>query len=178
MNKKCHITDYEFKLTDKFFFDTNIWFYLIGPTENPDKNAHIYMSALEKMQQSECKIYIDVIVLSEFINRYAKYLALKEFNIDVHQYEKFRENKQFKVVSSAVNNACKKILAIAERISSDFESVVLNEILSLYSDNKADFNDQILENICITNNLKLVTHDIDFKQAKCEILTANYKLLH
>lgn len=177
MTERYLITNYEFSRDDQLFFDTNIWFYLVGSSEKPDKNASIYFAALERIQQSGCQIYIDVIVLSEFINRYAKYLALKQFNIDSAQYDKFRESKNFKNITKMVYDASEKILSLAKRISSNFESIELNAILSLYSDNKVDFNDQILEFICINNQLKLVTHDQDFKRAKCDILTANYNLL-
>lgn len=177
MNNKCYIDNYPFNMDDQLFFDTNIWLYIMGPAINPDKNALIYMSALEKIKQAGCKIYIDIIVLSEFINRYAKYLAMKQFNIDNTQFDKFKESKNFKIVTKAVSEVSSNILAIANRITSGFESIELSSILSRYSDNDANFNDQVIEQICISNQFKLVTHDLDFKRAKCDILSANYNLL-
>ncbi len=177
MNNIININNYIFTPEDKLLFDTNIWFYLICPKDNPDKYAQMYFKALDKILHNKCKIFIDVIILSEFINRYAKYLAKQKFDIDVMQYEKFRDGKKFKAVALLVAEAVDKILELANRISSDFDSIEMNAILSHYAQLRADFNDQILEHICITNNLKLVTNDIDFKRAKCIILTANNKLL-
>lgn len=41
---------------------------------------------------------------------------------------------------------------------------------------EADFNDQILAEICRINNIKLVTHYADFGGYNLTILTANPKL--
>ncbi|CBN56512.1 MULTISPECIES: hypothetical protein [Kamptonema] len=41
--------------------------------------------------------------------------------------------------------------------------------MSGYAVGDADFNDKILAELCKAKNLKLVTHDADFK---CEALTA------
>lgn len=176
MSKKINISHYVFTPQDRLLFDTNIWFYLIGPSDNPDKHAQAYFNALHQIQQNNSTIFIDVIILSEFINRYAKYLAQQKFNIDKSQYDKFRESSHFKEVALQVAETSKKILKMTQRISSGFEALEMDNVLSLFAENKSDFNDQVLENICIANDLKLVTNDADFKRAKCVVLTANHKL--
>ena len=41
----------------------------------------------------------------------------------------------------------------------------------------SDFNDQILAELCKRRNLKLVTHDADFRDRGLNILTTNPRLL-
>lgn len=177
MKKIFNIRDYKFSAEDRLFFDTNIWFYLIGPRDNPDKQAQVYFRALEDILQSKSIVYIDTIIISELINRYAKYLAKQLYNIETRQYEKFRESKKFNAVTQAVGKALNGIMDISQLVSNSFEKAEINSIISSYSRSGKGFNDQILEQICLANNLMLVTNDIDFKNSKCHILTANYNLL-
>ncbi len=172
-----NISAYKFKSEDRLFFDTNIWFYLIGPRDNPDKYAQIYFNALENILLNKSNVFIDITIISELINRYAKYLAKQRFNIDMTKYEKFRESKNFNKITLEVGEALNKILNISQLISSHFEQSNIVSILSEYSRVGKGFNDQLLEQTCLINNLLLVTNDIDFKSAKCHILTANHSML-
>lgn len=177
MKKIFNISDYKFSSEDKLLFDTNIWFYLIGPRDNPDKQAQIYFKALDDILQNKSNIFIDVIIISELINRYAKYLAKQRYKIEAAQYERFRESKKFNAITMEVGEALNGIMNISQLVSSCFEKSEVNLMLSNYSRLGKGFNDQILEQTCVANNLTLVTNDIDFKKAKCRILTANHNLL-
>lgn len=177
MKKIFNIRDYKFSAEDRLFFDTNIWFYLIGPRDNPDKQAQVYFKALEDIIKNGSIIYIDTIIISELINRYAKYLAKKLYDIDTLQYEKFCESEKYNTVTQAVGKALNGIMDMSQLIPNSFDKVEIGTIIASYSRSGKGFNDQILEKICLANNLLLVTNDIDFKNAQCQILTANYNLL-
>ena len=53
----------------------------------------------------------------------------------------------------------------------------MEALLSDFEANSRDFNDAILAQLCRAKDLKLVTHDGDFKDCGITILTANSNLL-
>ena len=118
-----------------------------------------------------------MLILSEFINLYVKNVAMRKYGVEHKKLKQFRNSANFKDIAQEVVLIVNKILNIAKRIPTEFESIELDIVLDNYSNKNLGFNDQMLEKICTVNNLKLVTHDTDFKQSKCTILTANNKLL-
>jgi predicted nuclease of predicted toxin-antitoxin system len=65
----------------------------------------------------------------------------------------------------------------SEPTRSRFNAAEIVSILTEYAGGEADFNDQVLAELCRADNLKLVTHDADFSGSNLTILTANPKLL-
>lgn len=176
-NNITNIIDYSFSSADRLFFDTNIWFYALGTLHNPDTYARIYADILKKIFVTKCQIFIDVLVFSEFINRFARDIAEQELGISRDKYKDFRNSKKFKVVAQEVVNAANEIIKLSTRIPTTFDRIDPIPILQEFANKNLDFNDQIIETICLTHNLTLVTHDTDFKHAQCRILTANRLLL-
>ena len=70
--KAVMIADHYFDSQDKLFIDTNIWIYIHGLNGPKNPLAKIYSQALKKMIDSKSKIYIDILIISEFINYYAQ----------------------------------------------------------------------------------------------------------
>lgn len=168
-----NIKEYPFSEQDRFFFDTNIWFYAVGRLENPDSYARIYAEAIKNIFTVNCQIFIDTVVFSEFMNRYARDLAQQQFGITRDKYKDFRDSKNFKHVAKQVAAAANIVLEHATTITTKFSNNELTEILHDFATKKRDINDQLIEKICITHDLTLITHDTDFREAKCRILTAN-----
>jgi len=72
-NESYHIEEYTFAAADKLLFDANIWLYIYGPQGNPaDQRTRVYSAALAKILAARSRIVLDVLILSEFINRYAR----------------------------------------------------------------------------------------------------------
>lgn len=65
--------NYSFSEADNFLIDTNIWIYLYGPQLPKDWKTTIYSGALARMLAAKSKIWMDVLILSEFINRYCRH---------------------------------------------------------------------------------------------------------
>jgi len=181
MSKPIDITAYQFVETDKLFFDANVWLSLYGPQGAPnDPRAQIYSNALAEAMRAKSQIWVDVLVMSEFINRFARI----EYDILYPKYarrpdfKQFRNSPEFKPISQAIAAAVRKILKFTARIESGFSTIDINALLAEFESTPNDFNDQVLTGLCLANSLVLVTHDFDFKDRGVNILTANRRILN
>ncbi len=175
MDRKIDIKKYSFSINDSLFFDANIWYFIYGPTDPEDKRSKAYSSALAKILTAKSKIYIDILVLSEFINRYARF----HYNLagTSDDFKQYRQSEDFVPIAKSIVDACKRILKDCARTDSCFELIDFNTLLVDYESKLCDFNDQILAEICKNKDFKFVTHDADFRVFNISILTANQRLL-
>jgi len=181
MSNAIDITAHQFIETDKLFFDANIWLSLYGPQGAPnDPKTQIYSNALAEAMRAKSQIWVDVLVVSEFINR----LARIEYDIQYPNksrrpdFKQFRNSPDFQPIAQAIAAAVRNILKFAARIESGFSTIDINALLTEFETSPSDFNDQILTGLCMTNSLVLVTHDSDFKGKGINILTANRRILN
>lgn len=180
MSKAQDINGYRFSKTDKLFFDANIWLYVYGPQGNPgDSKARTYSSALANAIRAGSLILADVLVISEFINRFARleHQALYQAGKAPQDFKQFRNSPAFQPTAQAIAASVRKILKFAARTENGFATVDINALLTEFEGGGYDFNDQILVQLCISQKMKLVTHDGDFKKAGIDILTANRRIL-
>jgi predicted nucleic acid-binding protein len=180
MSNQVHpIESYKFTAQDAVLFDANIWLYIYGPPSHiSNQYRGAYTLALRRIRGCGCPILLDALVLSEFINAYARFfynkLPLENKPAD---FKLFRNSSEFKPVAEQISRRAKKILEKTEPAKKLFDAMEMTAILSEYAGGEADFNDQILAQICRLNGLMLVTHDADFSATNLTILTANPKLL-
>ncbi len=175
MNKILSIENYNFQVSDKLLLDTNIWLLLYGPQKPTDRRVKIYSDAFLKILKAKSDIYIDVLVVSEFINTYSRQM----YNISnsSENFKKFRQSNQFKPIASEIADMVKRIMERSSRIENGFKALSITTLMDEYAVGDSDFNDQILTEVCKKENLILITDDGDFKKQKLSILTANKKLL-
>ena len=178
--KSFDIQSYNFQPSDYLLFDANIWLYIYGPQGNPnDWKTRAYSNGLANALRASSKLFIDVLILSEFINRYARI----EHNILINQrkanpnFKTFRKSADFKPLATAIANDVRRILYYTQRTEDRFEKLDINSLLMQYEQGNSDFNDQILADLCRSKGIKLVTHDADFKDQGLTIITANNRLL-
>jgi predicted nucleic acid-binding protein len=172
------IDSYTFTKDDTLLFDTNIWMYIYGPQIPRDPLASVYSDALKRILQSQSKIFMDVLILSEFINAYSRY----EFNCayppgSKTDFKAYRKTPAYQAVAKAIADEARRILKYCIRTESFFEDVDIDNLLNDFENNCPDFNDQIFAELCKAKNLKLITHDRDFADSGLTILTANPRLL-
>ncbi len=172
------IKKYTFSEQDHLLLDANIWMSIYGPIAKKDWRTSVYSAALKEIRKNNCEIFIDVLILSEFINAFSR----AEFNqlnpiIKPQNYKDFRNSAQFKPYAQEISINARKIIKICRRCDSVFEYMDLPSLLAQYEEGESDFNDQILVEICKSKDLTLITHDADFKAESINILTANKKLL-
>ena len=177
MNHKTGaVENHNFTAQDRLFLDANIWLYLHSPKQYKASWVNIYSNAFNRLLKANSRIYIDVLVLSEFINSYAR-LKWSLVRRHYRTFKAFRNSPDFKPIAQDIVNDVKQIMNHCSRIESGFATVNMDNLLAEYADGNADFNDQVITELCKSNGLTLITHDSDFRTQDISILTANPSLL-
>lgn len=172
-DKAVAVRDYIFKPEDRLLLDANILLFLYGPGSPKDSRVRDYSRAYKSMLDANSQIYVDVLVVSEFINRYARIKCGPKRN-----FKRFRQSEAFEPVADAITDATRRILKHCKRIRNGFETLQINLLLDEYAQGKSDFNNQVIASICKRERLKLVTDDGDFSRKGIRVLTANRNLLN
>ena len=172
------VDSYKFAESDTLFVDTNIWFYVYAPQPPNDWKTRIYSRALGKILTAKCRIFIDALVLSEFINRYAR-LAYNLFKTagSTIDFKEYRQSPDFKPVAKDIESSVRRILKHCQRTESGFSDCDIDSLLAKYGNGDSDINDQLMVELCKSKGFKLITHDRDFKNCGVTVLTANNRLL-
>ncbi|MEL7665537.1 MAG: PIN domain-containing protein [Methanosarcina mazei] len=169
------IETYDFPEERSYFFDTNIWLYIYGPIGWPDQKSAVYSRALREIRNSNGTIYINCMIISEFINAFSR-IEFKQQTTH-SRYKDFRNSISFRPVAEDIASNVKKILRNTLACDNDLKVIDLPEIMSFFEQGKYDFNDLVFAEICRSGEMVFVTHDKDFSELGVEILTANEKLL-
>ena len=170
------VSRYKFSSTDQLFLDANIWLCFYGP-QQPQAPRYVktYSDAFKRILSAQSHIHIDVLIVSEFINRCAR-LQWELAAPSIKNFKDFRNNPYFKLHAQGIVDDVKRILKHCSRIESGFEKLSINDLLDSYASGGFDFNDQVIAELCKREGLTLVTHDGDFKDSGIPILTANRNL--
>ncbi len=162
MSKTEDISRHRFSSADKLFLDANIWLYVYGPQGNPaDLRTRIYSGALANAIRAKSQILIDVLVVSEFINRFAR----MEYDIQYpdkanrKDFKQFRTSSDFVPLAQTIARETGKIMRFCSRTESGFASIDIRALMTEYEAGNCDFNDQVLARLCQNQGLLLVTHD-------------------
>ena len=167
---------YTFTHRDKLFLDANIWLYLFGPEDRRNHWNQIYSQVFNRILDANSQVYIDVLVVSEFINAYAR-MKQKIVAPYINSFKNFRSSPYFKPVAEDIADDVELVLSYCSKIESGFTALPMNALLNDYATGDCDFNDQVITEICKNNGFTLITNDSDFKTQEVPILTANSKLL-
>ena len=175
-NNAVSVASYNFKPDDELLLDTNIWLFVYGPQKPGNARVAIYSQALAKILAAKSRIYIDVLIVSEFINTYArlKWNVLGKPRAD---FKRFRNSQDFKPIAQGVADDIQRVLNHCSRVDNGFKELDIDELIAEYGAGNSDFNDQIIAALCKKNGLKLVTDDGDFGGQGIPIVTANKRLL-
>lgn len=171
------VEDYNFTPQDQLFLDTNIWLYLYAPQETQRHWVNIYSEVFERILKARSGIFTDVLVLSEFINVYAR----QEWKLKagpIRDFKKFRNSRRFKPIAQNIAADVKRVLGHCSRIKSGSSVLKMDSLLDEYAASNSDFNDQVITELCKTNGFTLITNDSDFKNQTIPVLSANPKLLN
>jgi predicted nucleic acid-binding protein len=167
-----------FRPGDRYFLDANIWLDIHGPLAGKNPMAAAYSTALDNMTRQGSQIHLDVLVLSEFVNRFARleYKRLRP-GWPPSRFKEFRKSAAFKLVARDIALHARQILGMVLPCDSGFTSVDQPALLTRYEAGDHDLNDLIIAELCKARALTLVTHDADFRDSGLPILTANKALL-
>lgn len=169
------IRDFRVKSGDFFFFDNNVWMFLFSPISNAkSKQQEIYGNLLKSIQSAHATIYINSLVVSEYVNRSLKlnYSLWKDrelksgnYNVDYKRY--YRPTRDFDIAQEDAYSEVADILTIAHRKPDDFNALRLDDVMNAKG---MDFNDAYYANFCKLNRLILVTDDRDFQNSPLDII--------
>lgn len=171
------VDSYDFSDTDVFFLDTNIWLYVYAPLAPDDWKTRVYSKALSRVLTARSRIFIDSLVLSEFINRYARFqYNLSKDSGSILDFKAYRRSAEFKPVAKEIKATVRRILKHCQITESGFSDCDIDSLLAQYGEGNSDFNDQVMVELCRAKGFKLITHDSDFKGCGVPILTANNRM--
>ena len=170
------VEKYDFQSQDELFLDANTWLYVYA-TQNPKSYwVKVYSKAFERILIAKSCIYIDILVVSEFVNTYAR-LKWRLNAPHIKTFKTFRKSDDFKTIAREIADNTKRVLGHCSKIESDFKTLRIDNLMNDYAAGYSDFNDQVITELCKRKGLKLITNDSDFKGQDITILTANKKLL-
>lgn len=160
----------------KVFIDTNVLlkhqdiYRLYGDDTS-------YSDVVTKLIEEQ-RLYLDIMVISEFINRmlrdcYANYLTKNSMYAKNFKYkEKYQQTSDFKQKYETIMNLVKNdILPSVNIISRNYDKPLINELVSCNKLN--DFNDKHYYHLCIENDLYLLTDDADYKKYNPKNIISN-----
>lgn len=175
-NSAQAVATYNFRPEDQLLLDTNVWMLVYGPQKPGAARVATYSQALANILAANSRIYIDVLIVSEFINTYAR-LKWNVLGKPQRDFKRFRKTANFKPIAEEIAANLKQVLRHCSRIESDFAGFDINGLIDEYAAGHADFNDQILAELCKRRGLTLVTDDGDFRGQGIPVVTANRRLL-
>jgi len=176
-NKAIDATSHVFSNTDEILVDANIWIYLCTPAGIPGSwPVKTYSNILSRILKAESQLFLDVLVLSEFINRYAR-IEMKRLQPAQTDFKAFRNSPDYPSVAKSIETEVKQLLMVCHPVSHPFNEWNLDELLIEFGLNKFDWNDQLIAENCKKHGFSLLTNDSDFTEGGISIFTANNRLL-
>jgi len=177
------IQSFRFKDDHNILLDTNVLYSTFGPSPIPRRSG-AYSEAIKNMRIGKSKMYLDILVLSEFMNRYARdlyNLKLEDYKDagipkeDWPKFKEFRDDPDFKPLAEEIRIAASDIInTVTECCNPAFNKAKANLFLHEYGKCRVDFNDQVMADMCNDAKFFLATDDGDFKDyPDITILTAN-----
>jgi predicted nucleic acid-binding protein len=178
MRNRTDIRYHTFAEDEQFFIDANIWFFIYGPLPTRNVSSEVYSRALKKMRASGSRVFVNVLVLSEFINRFARFEFHRcGFTHGTGDFKRFRDSDEFEEISEEIAIMARRIAESAIRCDSGFHRFDVFGILDEFRKTRHDFNDLMIAKLCEVEGFTLVTHDSDFANDDIPLLTANDHLL-
>lgn len=165
-----------FQSQERFFLDANVWLSIYGPVVRRSRRSAVYSSALVSIRSAGCPIFLDVLVISEFINAFAR-MEHKQSALQNLAFKEFRKATDFKPIAKDIAQNAKRILNQCQRCKTGFTTADIDALMVEFELGDSDFNDQMIAEICREEELQLVTDDGDFKSRGLSIPTANNSLL-
>lgn len=175
------INFYQPKSTEKFFFDANIWMFLLCPLGN--YQPHIiskYDNFLKKIRKEKAPLFVSSLVLSEFFNAYVRleFELWKKKDCNNEKYREFKKTQIYKELVSEASYVIKyTMLKIAGRVDDKFRDIDIEELFVEIEN--SDLNDNYHLDLALMEQMIFVTDDgnIPSQKIKSSILTGNPKLL-
>ena len=179
MPSAIDIRSYAFTGQERLLLDANVWLSIYGPDPTHRRRSAIYQAAFRKMREASSRLFLDVLILSEFINACARmeYRQRWPEGLSGDFKQQFRDSADFLPVAQEIAINATRICCAVTKCGTGFDAMDVGRVLVEYARGQSDFNDLVLSSLCIRQGFAFVTDDADFKGSGHPILTANSKLL-
>ena len=175
--------------SDKYFIDTNVWFWVTYAASNEIEtpNAPLryqlleYPAFIQKILDEGAGIYHSPLTLSELTN------IVERTEYDIYKEDTGEEltRKQFRMlpeqrarVMDEVSNAWKQITQMSETLDVNIDLKMSNKALDVLSNHCLDAYDAFyIESMKVNQITKIVTDDSDFNGLDVSLYTANNRLV-
>src|SRR5439155_1093889 len=131
--------------------DANVWLFIHGPASIPSNPVvQAYAAIFSKLLLAGVRPVLDVLVLGEFINRYARieYERADPPNATgkrvYRNFKKFRESPGFAAVATDIANQCTPVVNLCRCIDHNFSEWDIPALLRDFSTGAFDCIDQLL----------------------------------
>lgn len=176
-NKALDARIHPFSNSDAILVDANIWLYLLGPAANPGSWAvRTYSNIFSRILAAGSKLFLDVLVLSEFINKFAR-IEMRRLQPTQSNFKTFRKSAHFPTVANAIEVQVNQILFHCQQVGHPFDECNIPDLLKDFNAGTRDWNDQLIAENCRKKGLAILTNDGDFTIGSIPVFTANHKLL-
>jgi predicted nucleic acid-binding protein len=179
-NKAQDINRFSFSDKDQLLLDTSVWMRVYGPAGPTDRRVAIYSGALRNMLTAKSPLFVDVLVVSEFVNAYARLrqkILLQDGAPISSDFKTFRSSPAFAQIAKEICDAVRRIVGNCTRTGTGFETTDITDLLTQFEKGAADFNDHMLGDMCRLRGWTLVTDDADLQCVGVPLITANRRLL-
>nr|VFK40327.1 MAG: PIN domain [Candidatus Kentron sp. SD]VFK45982.1 MAG: PIN domain [Candidatus Kentron sp. SD] len=140
------LAGYDFSERDRLLLDTNVWLFVHGPRKPvSDSRVEIYSHAFAGMLEAGCHIHTGILILSEFVNAYAKVRC----NLaKVGNLKEFHASPAFKPAARDIAADAKRVLDHCEWIENEFAELNVGAIINAYEKGDSGFNDRLIVDLC------------------------------
>ncbi len=150
---------------DKFVFDTNVLLFLHGFFYRDRKITECYAKIANYIITNNSTVYIDIVALSEFINRYISDALPNKLGQDGKDFRfKKREHRNTDEYKEVIGDLRVVLKQITDAYNVHFVYDGYNNFdigHALFSLNAMEFNDYLISLVAKKYHAYLVTHDRD-----------------
>ena len=158
---------YNINTNDNVFLDTNILIFLFSPdfVHSKEYQVDTYSKIFEKLIENKSAMYINSIVISEFLNRCLRI----DFNKNYQDSNNTKDYKKDYRSSDEYKRTLAILLKELNKMFNEFKIKQLDDgfsnfdtITEFKNSTELDFNDLIIARNVIDNSFKLLSDDRDF----------------
>jgi predicted nucleic acid-binding protein len=175
-NRAFNATAHPFEAGERILPDANFWVYLFGPGAVPgNRLTAIYSAVFGQLLAVNAELFLDVLVLSEFVNVFAR-VEYNQQNPGTN-FKAWRNTPAFVPVATSIQTQTTQILAVAQPVDHAFANWNLTNVFTDFAAGGYDVNDQLLAETCRHHQFSFLTHDSDCTEGGITVYTANPNLL-
>lgn len=176
MSERYTLSNYKEVKGREVFFDANIILYIYWTTGQRSWMSQ-YSTLFNRLLKQGNKMYINFSVISEVVNRAIRIEHEKhqKSQSKAIRYKDYRNsNAGVEALEDIYTILESDVLKHFEVVSDAYDKLDIESFLVV---DNLDFGDKAIEKTCSDRGMVLLTNDVDFKNSKLDILSANSKLL-